>query len=131
MRKLRATWMRIRSMLRRNRVDADFAAELETHVTMDTEAGIEAGLDPAEARRQALLRLGGEEQVRQARRDGRGLLWLENFAQDVRYGLRTLLRAPGFTVTAVLTRRAGDRSVHGDFQPGERGADSLAAVWRS
>ena len=103
MRKLRAAWMRFRNMLRRKRADADFAAELDTHVTMQTAAGIDSGLDPAEARRQALLRLGGKEQVVQARRDGRGLLWLENFAQDVRYGVRTLLRAPGFATTAVLT----------------------------
>lgn len=103
MRKLRAAWMRFRNMLRRKRADADFAAELDTHVTMQTAAGIEAGLDPAEARRQALLRLGGKEQVVQARRDGRGLLWLENFVQDVRYGVRTLLRAPGFAIMAVLT----------------------------
>ena len=81
----------------------DLDAELDAHIAMHTDAGVEAGLDPVEARRQALLRLGGKEQVRQAHRDGRGLLWLENFAQDVHYGARTLLRATGFTITAVLT----------------------------
>jgi len=85
----------------------DLDAELDAHIAMDTDSGVQAGLDLGEARRQALLRLGGREQVRQAQRDGRGLLWLENFWQDVRYGVRTLLRAPGFTTTAVLTMGLG------------------------
>jgi predicted permease len=89
--------------LRHRGAMGDVDAELDAHIAMHTDAGVEAGLDPVEAKRQALLRLGGKDQVRQAHRDGRGLLWLENFAQDVRYGVRTLLRAPGFTITAVLT----------------------------
>ena len=60
----------------------DFDAELEAHVAMDTEAGIKAGLDANEARRQALLRLGGAEQARQAHRERRGYLWLEQLVQD-------------------------------------------------
>lgn len=103
MRKLRALWMRFIGLLHHQHSDDEFRAELESHVAMDTEAGVQAGLDAAEARRQALLRLGGAEQTRQALREGRGLLWLENFVQDLHYGVRTLLRAPGFTITAVLT----------------------------
>lgn len=103
MRKLRALWRRLLGIFRSDREENEFAEELNSHLAMHTKAGIEAGLDPAEARRQALLRLGGKEQVRQAHRDGRGMLWVENFAQDLRYGVRTLMRAPGFTATAVLT----------------------------
>jgi predicted permease len=101
--KMRAFWIRGRQMMRRGDAVREFDAELDAHIELDTDSGIEAGLDAAEAKRQALLRLGGKEQVRQAHRDGRGLIWLENFVQDLRYGVRTLLRAPGFTVTAVLT----------------------------
>lgn len=101
--RMRAWWMRLLGMFRREGAEDEFNAELAAHVAMHTDAGIAAGLDAAEARRQALLKLGGKEQVRQAHRDQRGLLWLESFAQDVRYGMRTLLRAPGFTTTAVLT----------------------------
>ena len=107
MRKLRGFLIRLLGIFREGRDEAELAEELDAHIAMHTDAGVEAGLDPAEARRRALLRLGGKEQVRQAHRDGRGLLWLENFAQDLRYGLRTLLRAPGFTMTAALTMGLG------------------------
>jgi len=103
MRGLRALWMRARSVFQRDRVESEFSAELDAHIAMHTEAGVEAGLNPADARRQALLRLGGKEQVQQAHRGQRGILWIENLVQDVRYGVRTLLRTPGFTLTAVLT----------------------------
>ncbi len=107
MRKVRAMWMRLLGLVRRNRADEDFSAELEAHLALHIDAGVRAGLSESEARRQALILLGGAEQTRQAHRDGRGVLWLENFAQDVRYGVRTLRRAPGFTVTAVLTLGLG------------------------
>ncbi len=103
MRAARALWMRLKGLGLRDRAESEFSAELDAHIAMHTEAGIRDGLNPVEARRQALVRLGGKEQVRQAHRSQRGILWLENFAQDVRYGVRTLLRAPAFTLTAVLT----------------------------
>jgi predicted permease len=101
--KIRAFWRRLIGTFRRDRAVHDFDAELEAHVAMDTEAGIKAGLDAREARRQALVRLGGAEQARQAHRERRGYLWLEQLIQDIRYGFRTLRRAPGFTFTAILT----------------------------
>jgi predicted permease len=99
----RVFWLRLWGLLRHGDAQQEFDAELEAHVEMDTEAGVKAGLDAAEARRQALLRLGGAEQVRQAHRERRGYLWLEQFLQDLRYGFRSLRRTPGFSVTAVLT----------------------------
>jgi hypothetical protein len=82
---------------------ADFAAELESHVALHTDDGIRAGLTPAEARRQALIRLGGAEQTRQAHRERRTLPWLESLLRDFAYGLRTLGKHRGATAIAILS----------------------------
>ncbi len=100
---LRALWMRLIGLLRPTRADEEFRAELESHVDLHTQANMRAGLTPEEARRQALIRLGGAEQTRQAQRERRTLPWLENLARDFSYGVRTLAKHPSATAVAVLS----------------------------
>lgn len=66
---IRAFWIRVCGLLGRSRSDEEFQSELESHIAMDTEEGMRAGLSREEARRQALIRLGGVEQARQAYRE--------------------------------------------------------------
>ncbi|MGA9672298.1 MAG: ABC transporter permease [Terracidiphilus sp.] len=107
MQKLRALAVRFLGTFRAHPSDADFTAELESHVAMHTADNIRLGLTPAEARRQALVRLGGAEQARQVYRERRTLVSLESLIQDVRFGLRMLVRNRAFTIVAVLTLAIG------------------------
>jgi len=107
MRRLRALWMRLCALVGRVHAGVDFDAELESHIEEHTRDGVLAGLSEAEARRQAVLRLGGAEQARQAYRDRVTLPVIENVVRDVRYALRGFRRNPVFAVTAVLTLALG------------------------
>jgi len=103
MRKLRALWIRLRGMIGTRNNDEDFAAELESHIAMHIDDGIRTGLSPEEARRQALIALGGAEQTRQAYRERRMLPWLETLTRDFTYSIRRLGKQPGATAVAVLS----------------------------
>lgn len=103
MRKVRALWMRLCGLLRKPQVDRDFEDELASHMAMHIEDGVRAGLTLEEARRQALIRLGGAEQTRQAYRERRGLPWLETLVRDFAYSLRRLAKHPAVAAISVLS----------------------------
>ncbi len=98
---------RFSALFSRHSLDADFAEEIAQHIEAATEENIRRGMPPAEARRHAHLALGGVEQARELHRDARGLPWLENSLRDVRFACRSLLRAPGTSVAAVLLLALG------------------------
>ncbi|MBV8114964.1 MAG: ABC transporter permease [Silvibacterium sp.] len=107
MNKLRAFWIRLLNTLRRAHDDEDLAHELESHIAMDTERGVRNGLSPEEARRQALIRLGGMAQVHDAYGGRRGLPWLESFLRDLYYSVRSLARNRLVTAVAILSIALG------------------------
>ena len=98
---------RLRSLFRHRREDIETQEELRFHLEMEIEQNLRAGMDPREARRQAHVRLGGVDAIREAVRDARGGRPLEDLVRDLGYALRGARRNPGFTLVAVLTLTLG------------------------
>ncbi len=82
-------------------------AEIEDHLALQTAEGVRAGLSSMEARRQAGLKFGGVEAMKESYRDQRGLPFLETLMQDTRHALRRLRMAPAFAIATVLTLALG------------------------
>src|SRR5262245_441658 len=100
-------WYRLRALVGRGRLDHDVDEELQFHLEQETAARVAAGMSPQEARRTAMRDFGGMERVREEGREARGVAPLEDFARDLRYALRSLSRAPGFSIVVIATLALG------------------------
>ena len=107
MRRLRAIVFRSVGFFHKRRQDRELARELDAHLQLHIEENLRAGMSPAEARRHALLKLGGLEQTKQLLRDRRSLPLLETLSQDLHFGLRMLRKNPSVTTVVVLTLAIG------------------------
>ncbi len=103
MRMLRVWLFRLAGMFNSKKRDGELAAEIESHLLLHTEENLGRGLNADDARREALIRLGGVEQTKEICRARRGLPLIETLLQDLRFGARMLRKNISFTALAVLT----------------------------
>jgi len=105
--KIISLWHRLRALVARRRLDRDLADELSFHLEMREDEYVRTGLARDDARAAARRQFGNLTHLKEETRD----MWMfssfETFVQDVRYALRTLGRAPGFTVVAVAVLAIG------------------------
>lgn len=107
MRDLRRLLKRLSSWTTRRQDEERLRAEIEEHLALQTADNVRSGLSPIEARRQAVLKFGAVEAVKEEYRARKTLPLFETLLQDTRYAIRRLARAPAFTTTTILTLALG------------------------
>jgi predicted permease len=107
MKRLRCLWIRFRNLFAQKQLDRDLDEELASHLEMHIADNLRAGMATAEARRQALLKLGGLQQIKELYRERRAITWLETLLRDANFGFRMLLKNKGFSLVAVLALALG------------------------
>jgi predicted permease len=98
---IRRAVARLTALVRRNRLERELDDEVIAHLELAELDARRRGLDPLDARREAMRQFGGIDQMKEIHRDDRSARWIENFVKDARYGLASLRREPLFTIVAV------------------------------
>src|SRR5262245_6852902 len=99
----RALW----ALVRRSQAELELDEELRYHLERQKEQNLRLGMNAEEARQAARKSFGGVEQAKEHSRDTRGVRWLEELWQDLRYGARMLFKNPGFSLIALVTLTLG------------------------
>ena len=107
MRPLRAWVQRVAGILGSSRRERELAEELESHLQLHIDDNIRAGMTPAESRRQALIKFGPVEALKEEYRDRARIPVIDSMLQDMRYGVRSLRRHAGFALLAISTLALG------------------------
>jgi predicted permease len=104
---LRRFLIRLSNFVTRRSTDQRLREEIAGHLAFQTEENLRAGMSPAEARRQARLKLGAAEAIREDHHAEQSLPFVENLFQDLRFAVRMLLRSPGFSLIVIATMALG------------------------
>ena len=106
-RRLGAVLARLGAWFGKTRRESEWTDEFEAHLRLHIDDNLRAGMSAEEARRQALVKFGSVESVKESMRDRAGFVWMDTSWRDIRYAWRSLRRSSGFSVTAILSLALG------------------------